>query len=139
MATAGTSTLSDSTKETLRVLRQGAGNRKAIEARLFQLRVTELKQVCKEFNIKISGGSKATLCGKIVSYWQTGLLQPQSACTPVAHLLLLPVQCLHQQLASIYSNSGHCPATAASGKKRSVTTQRLHFYGSFYLPGREQG
>ena len=72
MATAGTSTLSDSTKETLRVLRQGAGNRKAIEARLFQLRVTELKQVCKEFNIKISGGSKATLCGRIVSYWQTG-------------------------------------------------------------------
>ena len=34
MATAGTSTLSDSTKETLRVLRQGSGNRKAIEARL---------------------------------------------------------------------------------------------------------
>ena len=110
-------------------------NRKAIEARLFQLRVTELKQVCKEFNIKISGGSKATLCGRIVSYWQTGLLQPQSACTPVTSTssVLTPTISQHlQQLGPLSSYGGEW-------KKRSVTTQRLHFYGSFYLPGREQG
>ena len=71
--------------------------------------MTELKQVCKEFNIKISGGSKATLCGRIVSYWQTGLLQPQSACTPVTSTssVLTPTISQHlQQLGPLSSYGG---------------------------------
>ena len=46
-------------------------DRKTIEKVVFKLRVKELKEVYREFKVKISKANKAALCGRIISYWQT--------------------------------------------------------------------
>ena len=77
--------------------------------------MTELKQVCKEFNIKISGGSlvRRRCVGELLATGRQDFFSPSL----LAHQLLLPVQCLHQQLASIYSNSGPLSSYGGEWKK----------------------
>ena len=61
---------------------QSVTNRKTIEKAVFKLRVKELKEVCREFKVKISKANKAALCGRIISYWQTGLFREDKLCSP---------------------------------------------------------
>ena len=37
---------------------------KTIKKAVFKLRVKEIKEVCREFKVKISKGNKAALCGR---------------------------------------------------------------------------
>ena len=61
---------------------QNVTNRKTIEKVVFKLRLKELKEVCREFKVKISKANKATLCDRIISYWQTGLFCEDKLCSP---------------------------------------------------------
>ena len=73
-------------QQAIQLLRQSQGqsgtDRKTIEKVVFKLRVKELKEVCREFKVKISKANKAALCGRIISYWQTGLFREDKFCSP---------------------------------------------------------
>ena len=78
-----TSTVINRAKLTVEILRESQGaDRKTIEKAVFKLKVKELKEVCRAFKIKISKANKAALCGRIISYWQTGLLRDDEVCSP---------------------------------------------------------
>ena len=70
-------------QQAIQLLRQSQGqsgtDRKTIEKVVFNLRVKELKEVCREFKVK---ANKAALCGRIISYWQTGLFHENKLCSP---------------------------------------------------------
>jgi len=73
-------------QQAIQLLHQSQGqsgtDRKTIEKVVFKLRVKELKEVCREFKVKISKANKAALCGRIISYWQTGLFREDKFCSP---------------------------------------------------------
>lgn len=60
---------------------QSGADRKTIEKAAFKLRVKELKEVCREFKVKVSKANKAALCSRIISYWQTALFREDNACS----------------------------------------------------------
>ena len=97
------------TQSMLQELRRSSSNRKSIEASLFRLRVVDLKELCRELAVS-SGGNKSTLCGRIISYWQTGLFQPQSSASvapsPTSSVLTPSISRHLQQLGPLSSYDG---------------------------------
>jgi len=73
-------------QQAIQLLRQSQGqsgtDRKTIKKVVFKLRVKELKEVCREFKVKVSKANKAALCSRIISYWQTGLFREDKFCSP---------------------------------------------------------
>ena len=92
-------------QQAIQLLRRSQGtDRKTVEKAVFRLRVKELKEVCRELKVKISNANKAVLCGRIISYWQTGLFRDDNSCSSdcsVGHRLSVITPSIRESLKQL--------------------------------------
>ena len=62
------------------LLRTSGASRNEIEEAVFELKVAELWEVCKELHIKVGNTAKVALAARVICYWRTGLFDSQQSC-----------------------------------------------------------